>query len=132
MERDLSLILWRERELLETLLFKLEMEQLVLASGHTRWLALRSARGRDRCSRTIRETELLRAVAVDEAAAEVGLAPNPSLQVLAQSRDEPWRSILLDHREAFVESPARSPRCRRPTASCSPPATRPRASCSCR
>ncbi len=40
---DLSLILWRERELLETLLYKLEQEQLVLASGRTRWLA-RAAR----------------------------------------------------------------------------------------
>ena len=36
---DLSSVLWRERELLETLLFKLEIEQLVLASGRTRWLA---------------------------------------------------------------------------------------------
>ena len=37
MER-LSLILWRERDLLETLLFKLEEEQLLLANGRTRWL----------------------------------------------------------------------------------------------
>ena len=29
-------MLWRERELLEALLFKLEVEQLVLASGRTR------------------------------------------------------------------------------------------------
>ena len=36
---DLSLILWRERELLETMLYKLEVEQLVLSSGRTRWLA---------------------------------------------------------------------------------------------
>ena len=35
----LSQILWRERELLDSLLFKLEMEQLVLGSGRTRWLA---------------------------------------------------------------------------------------------
>ncbi len=37
MER-LSLVLWRERELLESLHFKLEVEQLVLASGRSRWL----------------------------------------------------------------------------------------------
>jgi hypothetical protein len=35
---DLSSILWREREMLELLLFKLEEEQLVLASGRGRWL----------------------------------------------------------------------------------------------
>ena len=33
---DLSLILWRERELLDTLLYKLEIEQLVLAGGKSR------------------------------------------------------------------------------------------------
>ena len=36
---DVSNILWRERQLLELLVFKLEEEQLVLAAGRTRWLA---------------------------------------------------------------------------------------------
>ena len=57
----LSQILWRERELLETLLFKLEEEQMVLAGGRTRWLA-RAAREVENVLDTIRETEILRAV----------------------------------------------------------------------
>ena len=40
---DVSNILWRERQLLELLLFKLEEEQLVLASGRARWLSHRDA-----------------------------------------------------------------------------------------
>ena len=99
---DLSLILWRERELLETLLYKLEMEKLVLASGSSRWLAT-SAREVEGILASIRETELLRAVVADEAAASIGMAANPSLRVLAEAVDEPWRSILLDHRAAFVQ-----------------------------
>ncbi len=98
---DLSLILWRERELLETLLYKLEIEKLVLASGQSRWLAS-SAREVEGVLGLLRETELLRAVAADEAATSLGLASNPSLRSLAESVEEPWRSILLDHREAFV------------------------------
>jgi len=35
---EVSSILWRERQLLELLLFKLEEEQLLLAAGRTRWL----------------------------------------------------------------------------------------------
>jgi acyl-CoA synthetase (AMP-forming)/AMP-acid ligase II len=35
----LSQVLWRERELLETLQYRLEVEQLVMAAGRTRWLA---------------------------------------------------------------------------------------------
>ncbi|HET6151319.1 MAG TPA: flagellar protein FlgN [Marmoricola sp.] len=97
----LSQILWRERELLDTLLFKLEEEQLVLASGRTRWL-MRAAREVESVVTTIRETEILRSVASDEVAASLGLEHNPSLRALAAAVDEPWRSILTDHHEAFV------------------------------
>jgi len=98
---DLSLIVWRERELLDTLLYKLEIEQLVLASGKSRWLPT-AAREVELVLDSIRETELLRAVAADEAAAAIGLATNPSLRTLAEAVGEPWHSILLDHREAFL------------------------------
>ncbi|MDP3894537.1 flagellar protein FlgN [Nocardioides sp.] len=98
---NLSLILWRERELLETLLFKLEQEQLVLASGRNRWL-MRAAREVEAVLDTLRETEVLRSLAADEAAASVGMESNPSLRALAEAVDEPWRSILLDHRDAFL------------------------------
>lgn len=100
MER-LSLVLWRERELLDELHFKLEVEQLVLASGRTRWLA-QAAREIDALLATIRETEVLRAVAADEAAAAAGMSCNPSLAALAEAADEPWATILTEHREAFV------------------------------
>jgi hypothetical protein len=98
---DLSLVLWRERELLETLLYKLEVEKLVLATHSTRWLAA-AAREVELVLETVRETEVLRAVAADAAAASVGLASNPSLRALADAVGEPWHSILLDHHKAFV------------------------------
>lgn len=96
----LSQILWRERELLDTLLFKLETEQLVLASGRNRWL-LRAAREVEQVLDTLRQTEIMRAVAADEAAGRLGLEHNPSLRALAEAVEEPWRSLLLDHHEAF-------------------------------
>ena len=98
---DLSLVLWRERELLETLLYKLEVEKLVLATRSTRWLAS-AAREVELVLETIRETELLRAVAADAAAARLGLASNPSLRALAEAVGEPWHTILMDHHKAFV------------------------------
>ncbi len=98
---DLSSILWRERDLLELLLFKLEVEQLILTSGRTHWLAI-AAREVESVLSEIRDVELLRAVAVDGAAAELGLAANPSLHEIALASDEPWRAIWLDHREAFT------------------------------
>ena len=97
----LSQILWLERELLDNLLFRLEEEQMVLASGRTRWL-VKAASDIEHVLATIRETEILRSVAADEAAASIGLGHNPSLRALAESVDEPWHSILLDHHEAFA------------------------------
>jgi hypothetical protein len=98
----LSLVLWSSRQLLDTLLYRLEVEQLVLASGRTRWL-MRAARDVEATLQALRETEVLRAVAVEEAAAELGCATNASLRELAEASGEPWSTILHDHRKAFVE-----------------------------
>ena len=96
----LTWVLWRERELLEGLLHRLEMEELVMSSGRTRWLPA-AARDVEEVVGRIRETEVLRAAAADEAAASVGLDPNPSLNALVAAADEPWKTILAEHREAF-------------------------------
>ncbi|MBU2694751.1 MULTISPECIES: flagellar export chaperone FlgN [Pimelobacter] len=97
----LSQILWRERELLELLAYKLEVERLVLASGRTRWL-VNATREIEVLLEDLRATEVLRATAADEAAEQLGLTPNPSLAALAEAAEEPWRGILLDHRDALV------------------------------
>ncbi|RZS91398.1 FlgN protein [Motilibacter rhizosphaerae] len=100
-----SSTLWRERELLELLLFKLEEEQLVLASGRSRWLA-RSTKEVEMVLEEVRKAELLRAVQVDAAAAELGLPSGPSLRELAEAAPEPWRGLLLEHRQAFLTATA--------------------------
>jgi hypothetical protein len=97
---EISTILWRERELLELCLFKLEEEQLLLRAERTRWLARATAEV-EIVLTEIRRMELARATAVDAAAAELGLAPNPSLAALAEACAEPWASILREHRASF-------------------------------
>jgi hypothetical protein len=98
----LSLVLWRERELLEELHYRLEVEQLVLSSGRSRWLA-HATRDIDHLLSTIRETEVLRSVAADAAAAAFEMDANRSLAALAEAADDPWRTILTEHRDAFVQ-----------------------------
>lgn len=102
MEMDrLSQILWRERELLETLAYRLEVERMLLASGRTRWL-VNVTREIEETLDDLRATEVLRATSADEVAERIGLTPNPSLNALAESAEEPWRAILTDHRDAMV------------------------------
>src|SRR3546814_11800418 len=86
-----TLLRSRERNLLESLLYRLEVEQLGLASGKTRWL-LQAANDVEQVVITIRQTELLRAVASDEVAASVGLEHNTSLRALAEAVEEIGRA----------------------------------------
>jgi hypothetical protein len=99
--REVSAILWRERHLLELLLFKLDEEQLVLAAGRTRWLP-RATREVEMVLEEIRQTELERAVDVSRLAVDLGLAAGASLRQLADAAPEPWQGILTEHRQAFL------------------------------
>jgi hypothetical protein len=98
---EVSDILWRERELLDVLLFKLEEEQLLLAAGKVRWLA-RATREVELVLEQIRLTELTRSIEVDAVAASLGLDPNPSLSSLADAAPAPWSDLFRSHRTAFL------------------------------
>lgn len=98
---DLNSVLWRERELLDSLLFHLETEQLMLAAGRIRWLP-RAAAEIERTTAVLRETEILRCVEADQVAAELGMAADPSLSALADVAQEPWCTIFNDQREALL------------------------------
>ena len=93
--------LWRQREALELLLFKLEEERLVLASGRQRWLG-HATHEVELVLDQIRQTEVLRALESDDAAAVLGLPSNPSLAALAAAAPEPWRGMLREHRAALL------------------------------
>lgn len=98
---DVSSILWRERELLELLLFKLEEEQLLLAAGRSRWLAS-ATREVEVVLEQIRRAEFARSVEVAAVTAELGLDEPPSLTRLAEVTSPPWDEIFRDHRAAFL------------------------------
>ena len=96
---DLASILWREREMLELLLFKLEEEQLVLSGGRTRWLA-HATREVEVVLEEIRRTEVVRAVEVEAIGATMGLGSNPSLTALAEAN----RDLLTAGQRAVRET----------------------------
>lgn len=99
---ELSGVLWRERQLLELLLFKLEEEQLILSSGKTQWLG-HATREVESVLDQIRGVELGRSIEAEDAAIELGLEPGCSLVALADRAPEPWDALLRDHHQAFVD-----------------------------
>lgn len=98
---ELSAVLWKERHLLELLLFKLETEQLLLAAGRSRWLA-RASGEVEMVLGELKHTELERAVVTTGAAAALGLDAGASLRELADAAPPPWRNLLAEHRAAFL------------------------------
>lgn len=98
---DLSSVLWRSRELLELLLFKLEEEQLLLTAGRSRWLA-HATREVEVVLEQIRQTEVARAAYSQAVAGELGLPLEASLNELAEAAPAPWSDLLHQHRKAFL------------------------------
>jgi hypothetical protein len=98
---DLSSVLWRSRELLELLLFKLEEEQLILAAGRSRWLA-HATREVEVVLEQIRHTEVIRAAFSQAVSLELGLSAEAALGELADAAPDPWSDLLHQHRKAFL------------------------------
>jgi len=100
---EVSAILWRERELLELLLFKLEEEQLLLTAGKTRWLQ-HATREVEQVMERLRSSSLTRAVEVSTLAEEWGATSDASLRdLVAHAPDGPWGEIFAGHLQAMTE-----------------------------
>lgn len=99
---EVSNILWRERQLLELLVFKLEEEQLVLAAGRNRWLP-HATREVETVLGEIKRIELDRSVTLTGVAGELGFSEAPSLRELAATAPAPWDGIFAEHRRALME-----------------------------
>lgn len=98
---DLAAILWRQRELLERLVYRLECEQLLLASGRTRWLATATSEVEALLSE-LAVVEVQRAAIADTACREVGVPAGSTLETLAAAAQPPWTGVLIDHRQVLL------------------------------
>jgi len=101
MLRSLSDILWRERDLLDALRYRLEVEHLLLDAGRTDLLPV-AVRDVDIMLSEVRSAELARAAEVAAVSAELGLPDGASLLDIATAAPAPWEAILREHRAAFL------------------------------
>ncbi|MEH0109346.1 flagellar protein FlgN [Tersicoccus sp. MR15.9] len=103
---DLSAQLWRERELLDTLTFRLEVEQLLLTAGRTRRLPQATAEV-EQVVDQLAVAGLERTVMVAALAQEWGTPADVTLRELAEAApDGAWQDILASHLAAMVEQTA--------------------------
>lgn len=101
--QELSNLLWRERELLSHLLYKLKVEQMLLNAGETRFLPKATAESEEVLMAT-REASLARDVAAQSVATMYGLPEDAGLRDIAMAApaDTPWPEIFTKHLAAIT------------------------------
>ena len=100
---ELSASLWRERELLDLLVFKLEEEQFILSSGKTRWLQF-ATREVEQVMERLRQAGLARTVEASIVASEWGAEDDVTLrELVALAPSGPWADIFTAHLSAMTE-----------------------------
>lgn len=98
---DLAAVLWRQRELLERLVYRLECEQLLLSAGRTRFLPLATAEVESLIAE-LAVIEMQRSQIADAVAAELGQESGAPLEQLAAAAQPPWTEVLVEHRNALI------------------------------
>ncbi len=110
---DLSHELWTMRELLEQLVFKLEVQGLLLGAGRARWMPFISAEI-EAIIDAIADVDRSRAEASARVTASRGLPAGTSLNQIIDHLGAPWASLLGQHRlhllslQAEIEELSRS------------------------
>lgn len=100
---ELSTCLWRERELLDLLVFKLEEEQFILTSGKSRWLQF-ATREVEQVMDRLRAAGLARTVEAAALATEWGSEESLTLRGLVElAPDGPWSDIFAAHLAAMTD-----------------------------
>jgi hypothetical protein len=98
---DLSHQLWTMRELLEQMVYKLEMQGLLLAAGRTRWLPFLNSEI-ESLMEAVNAVDTARSQASARLARRYGLRPDVTLSELLQYVEHPWGQLLSQHRLHLV------------------------------
>lgn len=98
---ELSHVLWRLRDLTSILVYRLEVQQLVLLSGRVRWVDV-ATEDVDRCLEAIRREERTRVRIVEQLSTLLGTGPTASLRDLCDVVPAPWDVVLAEHQSEFL------------------------------
>lgn len=99
---ELSTELWRQRELLEQLLFKFDEERLLLVAGKSRWIP-HATREVEAVVDRLKVAGLGLSIAITEVADEWGLPHDVRLRDLAAAAPAgAWSEVLTSHLKALT------------------------------
>jgi hypothetical protein len=98
---ELSHVLWQLRDLTTNLVYRLEVQQLLMVSGRARWIGA-STEDVDRAIGLIQRKELDRVRLVERLSPMLDTAPDATLEQLCEVAPPPWDLVLSEHRAEFL------------------------------
>jgi hypothetical protein len=99
---ELSALLWKERALVDLLLFKLEELELLLADDRARWIP-QASKEIEQVLERMSAAGLSRAIDAAEVADEWGCSPDAALrELVAAAPPGVWSDIFGSHLQAFA------------------------------
>jgi hypothetical protein len=99
---EFSHLLWQLRDLTGNLVYRLEVQQLLLVAGRVRWIAA-SADDVDRAIEVIRRKEAARVRMVERLSTFLGTPLDASLRDLCAVVPTPWDVVLGEHHVEFLK-----------------------------
>lgn len=104
--QSLGAALSEQEQLLETLLFKLDQEHMLLVAARTRWLG-RATQEVLQVNQDLARQDELRRAAVDRLVVALGLPATSTLSDLVRHAPEGWSVVLAEHRQLMCDGVAR-------------------------
>jgi hypothetical protein len=98
---ELSRLLWQQRDLIERLVYRLEVQQLIMIAGRADRLPLAVGEV-EAALAEIRSVEETRLDVVAKVATALGLPRDATITQIRTHVDPPWDAVLSDHHTAFL------------------------------
>lgn len=98
---ELSHVLWQQRDLINQLLFRLDVQRFVLTQARDRWIDFATQDVADALE-DVRRQETFRTELLGDLAAASSIPTQVTLKELVANLDAPWDGIFAEHHAAFL------------------------------
>lgn len=99
---ELSHVLWQQRDLVTQLIYRLEVQRLLLTNGRADWIEYATADVNDALD-DVRRQEEFRTELLSDLAPLIQTRPDATLRELISAVSAPWDTIFSEHHAAFLK-----------------------------
>ncbi|HTO00315.1 MAG TPA: hypothetical protein VL068_06530, partial [Microthrixaceae bacterium] len=99
---ELSHVLWQQRDLVTQLIYRLEVQRLLLTNGRSDWIEFATSDVNDALD-DVRRQEEFRTALLRDLGPLIGTRSDATLRELITAVSAPWDTIYSEHHAAFLK-----------------------------